>query len=301
MKLYNPDLYKEHFIRTCMEEVRVIGVSGASSKRPKAPAFVHLTTLNSSWEGLRSVIPNVLNLGVIGYPFINPGPVGGEVTNGSRAGRLTPEEGAELFRIPRQLAAETNGTESGPGLHFNQSAIPETELYIRWWQLATFLPQLHFTTPPSVYRDYNIAPVAKALKDIKENIVNPKLISFGREAMELSKPVIRPLWMLDPTDPVAQRIDDQFLIGDKILVAPVLHKGARRRDVYLPRSEQGAGVWKRGTDGTFFEGGQWLNNSVADLDTVLFYLRQDDLARPGAKLKPSKAFLNVKTSENKVT
>jgi len=99
--------------------------------------------------------------------------------------------------------------------------------------------------------------------------------------MERSKPVIRPLWMLDPTDPVAQRIDDEFLLGDKILVAPVLTEGARTRDVYLPKTTKGPGVWKRGTDGTFFEGGQWLNGSSAPLENVLYFVRQPDDARPG--------------------
>ena len=61
----NPDLYKEHFITAAMEvdDFKVIGVSGASSKRPKAPAFVWMSHLNSSWSSLRSIIPNMLHLG----------------------------------------------------------------------------------------------------------------------------------------------------------------------------------------------------------------------------------------------
>lgn len=133
-----------------------------------------------------------------------------------------------------------------------------------------------------MFSDENItSTAARSLKYIKEKVVNPELINFGREAMERSKPVIRPLWMLDPTDPVAQRIDDEFLLGDKILVAPVLTEGARTRDVYLPKTTKGPGVWKRGTDGTFFEGGQWLNGSSAPLENVLYFVRQPDDARPG--------------------
>merc|ERR1712142_1276234 len=220
--LPNPDLYKEHFISTCMEVVKVIGVSGASSKRPKAPAFVHLTTLNSTWESLRTIIPNVLHLGVIGYPFISPGPVGGTVTSDHWSSNTT---------------VNTTGTHnsSSPAT----TGLPDVELYTRWWQLATFLPQLHFTTPPTAYRAHHlnlIAPIAGRLKHLKENLVNKQLIKFGHEAMELSRPVIRPLWMLNPNDPVSQRIDDQFLVGDKILVAPILERGAVKRDVYLPTS-----------------------------------------------------------------
>ena len=43
--------------------LKVIGVSGASSKRPKAPAFVWMTEAESSWAGLQSIIPNMLHLG----------------------------------------------------------------------------------------------------------------------------------------------------------------------------------------------------------------------------------------------
>ena len=87
--LSNPDLYKEHFIAEAMREVPVVGVSGASSKRPKvgrqastsyscpgpptppptpaqAPAFVWLSPLPPSWPSLQSIVPNILHLGVIG-------------------------------------------------------------------------------------------------------------------------------------------------------------------------------------------------------------------------------------------
>ena len=46
-------------------------------RRPKAPAFLFMTPLASNWTNLKSIVPNVLQLSVIGYPFINPGPVGG--------------------------------------------------------------------------------------------------------------------------------------------------------------------------------------------------------------------------------
>ena len=156
--LSNPDLYKEHFIQQAMEEVTVVGVSGASSKRPKAPAFVWLSPLDSSWFSLQSIVPNILHLGVIGYPFVNPGPIGG-----------TPE---------------------------NPSILPSPELYTRWWQLATFLPQLHFLTPPSKYTSakfpgYRIEAVAGKLKRIREEVVTPVLQKLSRDSIGLGQPLIR--------------------------------------------------------------------------------------------------------------
>jgi alpha-glucosidase (family GH31 glycosyl hydrolase) len=49
----------------------------------------------------------------------------------------------------------------------------------------------------------------------------PELIRSANEAMHSSAPIIRPLWMVDPLNPVTHTIDDQFLIGDKVKVKGV--------------------------------------------------------------------------------
>ena len=43
------------------------------------------------------------------------------------------------------------------------------------------------------------------------------------------------MWWLDPMDGEALTVEDEFLLGDFLLVAPVLEEGAVKRDVYLPR------------------------------------------------------------------
>ena len=48
------------------------------------------------------------------------------------------------------------------------------------------------------------------------------LEKFSVEAMNNSAPVIRPLWMLDPHDPINQVKDDEFLIGDKVFTVFLL-------------------------------------------------------------------------------
>ena len=55
----------------------------------------------------------------------------------------------------------------------------------------------------------------------------PHLLNFSKEAMDNSTPIIRPLWMLDPHDPINQVIDDEFLIGDKVNIIRVLSKIGR--------------------------------------------------------------------------
>ena len=94
-------------------------------RRPKAPAFVFLSPLEPKWTHLRSIIPNVLQLSVIGYPFINPGAVGG---------------------VPSGNLEPTNSSDD-----VTQQLQEDLELYVRWWQLNTFLPMLHFVKPPSAF------------------------------------------------------------------------------------------------------------------------------------------------------
>ena len=53
------------------------------------------------------------------------------------------------------------------------------------------------------------------------------------------EPIVRPLWWNYPYDDIAQSTDSEFLLGDDILVAPVVEKGARTRAIYLP-----AGTWE---------------------------------------------------------
>ena len=75
--LTNPDHYKEIFTNKILNTVPVIGVSGAIS-RPPAPVFVSLPSLPSTWESLQVIIPTILTYGIVGYPFLMPGPVGGD-------------------------------------------------------------------------------------------------------------------------------------------------------------------------------------------------------------------------------
>jgi len=65
------------------------------------------------------------------------------------------------------------------------------------------------------------------------------LVALAREATLTGAPIIRPLWWVAPTDPEALSIGDEFLVGDDLLVAPVIVQSARSRDIYLP-----AGLWR---------------------------------------------------------
>ena len=54
---------------------------------------------------------------------------------------------------------------------------------------------------------------------------------------------MRPLFFDFPDDPACYAVEDQFMFGPDILVAPVLEQGATRRFVYLPRGASGMDAW----------------------------------------------------------
>lgn len=91
--LTNPDDYKSLFTQTVSDSVNVFGVSSAIS-RPPAPIFVSLLSLASTWDSLQVIIPTMLTYGIVGYPFLLPGPVGGDFQVGNVSFHaLIPPEG----------------------------------------------------------------------------------------------------------------------------------------------------------------------------------------------------------------
>lgn len=69
--------------------------------------------------------------------------------------------------------------------------------------------------------------------------MNPLLKKYAKEALDSGLPIIRPLWMLDPSDSTCHTVVDEFSVGEELIVAPVIQVATTEREVYLP-----AGVWK---------------------------------------------------------
>lgn len=67
------------------------------------------------------------------------------------------------------------------------------------------------------------------------------------------------MWWLDSQEEIYKtyNISDQFLVGDRLLVAPVVEKDATSRSVYLP-----SGLWKNGNDNTEIQGPITINVKV---------------------------------------
>lgn len=62
-------------------------------------------------------------------------------------------------------------------------------------------------------------------------------------------PLIRPLWWYEPEVEEALNCDDEFLVGDSLLVAPITDRGSRSRDIYIPKGEWRDNLQKRQISG----------------------------------------------------
>lgn len=180
------------------------------------------------------------------------------------------------------------------GFHFGDTRDPGfVELLIRWFQLGTFCPvmRLHGDREP------HKAPLSDhgggALPTGAENEIGSygeeacaimtRMIGLRermrdylrnamRQAHEDGQPVMRTLFYNQPDDETAWEIDDEFFLGDDVLVCPVLERGAVSRRVYLPR-----GRWRGLWDHQIYEGGRWMQ-ADAPIDVIPVYIRDGKLA-----------------------
>ncbi|XP_065335400.1 myogenesis-regulating glycosidase-like [Cloeon dipterum] len=146
---------------------------------------------------------------------------------------------------------------------------PDKELFIRWMQVATFMPIMQFSLPPWDF-DQETVEIARKLVALHVELADV-FYALARQRAASGIPINLPVWWIEPHDSIAQTIDSEFLLGEELLVAPVLERGATTRDVYLP-----AGRWREGfenLEGAVHEGPKWLRNHSAPLHHLPFFQR----------------------------
>jgi alpha-glucosidase len=168
------------------------------------------------------------------------------------------------------------------GVAFTGSDVPgfmrsaNGELLVRWTQLGIFYPLLrnHSAKGTRYQEPWRFGePYLSLAREWLERRYRllPTLYSLMHEATQEGLPVLRPLVMYAPEDTEALRLDDAFLFGRELLVAPVVRQGRTRRHVYLPE-----GRWlpffDLGLSGEATEGRQHVL-AEAPLGTVPMWLR----------------------------
>ena len=154
---------------------------------------------------------------------------------------------------------------------------PDRELLVRWAQANALMPAMQFSIAPWDAGADVAELIASSLKT-REKVV-ALMIRLTGEACDDLAPMCRPMWWLDPTDEKTHRIADQFAVGDDVIVAPVVTRGAVARDVYLTK-----GTWVAVSNGRdddslkkkTYRGGAWLFGYDAPLDVLPCFERVAD-------------------------
>ena len=170
------------------------------------------------------------------------------------------------------------------GFHGGDPDSPEfRELIVRWFQYGAFCPlfRLHGNREPVMpfsttqtggpNEVWSFGEEAyRAIRDIlflRERL-RPYVMAQMRAAHECGLPPMRPLFFDFPGDEQVWDVDDAFLFGPDVLVAPVTEYGARERDVRLPAGATWTDPWT----GAVHEGGATLRLETP-LDRVPVLLR----------------------------
>jgi alpha-D-xyloside xylohydrolase len=148
------------------------------------------------------------------------------------------------------------------------------EAFLRSSQIAFFMPwwKAHVTYDhPRNPWEYDAATLASHLRyaNLRQSLLDYTW-HYARIANETGVPLVRPLPMAFPQDPQTWRNQDEFLHGENLLVAPVVTKGATKRDVYLP-----AGEWKDLNDGAMVHGPKLLKDYDAPFEKLPLFWRTD--------------------------
>ena len=153
----------------------------------------------SEWSSLRQSLSMLMGLGLSGFPFVGSD-IGGFVGS------------------------------------------PSEELYTRWLQVGVFSPFMRShsdsgspSKEPWMF-GYRATAVNKRSIELRYELL-PYIYNVMEQASETGLPALRPLFLEFPGDKNVTGTEDEFLFGNDLLVAPVLHEGIIQRDVYLPAGE----------------------------------------------------------------
>ena len=103
------------------------------------------------------------------------------------------------------------------------------ELMVRWTEVSAFMPMMQFSYLPWNYESAT-AKIVRQFADVHKSL---EAYSFGC-ASERKSPLLRPIWYDWPEVEQLYCVDDEFMLGPDLLVAPVLNEDQAARDVILP-------------------------------------------------------------------
>ena len=171
---------------------------------------------------------------------------------------------------------DTGGFRQGP---------PSAELYTRWMQAAAFMPifrahgddsanQGKGEREPWVFGEQAEGITTDLIKQRYRLL--PYIYATAKDTYETNRPIMRPLVMDYTNDTQVAKLQDQWMFGSSIMVAPVHEEGAVSRNVYLPE-----GTWYDWNDGAQYQGNKILDDYDAPLEKIPVFVKEGSIIPMG--------------------
>ena len=173
------------------------------------PVVVRLHDKMHEWTALNRIVADMIAAGLLGQPFICPDMVGG-----------------------------------GDWIAFIPGSPFDPELFIRSAQIHALCPMMQISASPWRVLDAPHQEIFKKVLALRQKFA-PQIAALAKKTGETGEPILRNLEYNYPGKGYAHVIDE-FMMGEDLLVAPVLKKGAASREVVLP-----PGTWLADDGATF--------------------------------------------------
>ena len=187
----------------------------ASWKMAGMPLAQRLRDKTHKWDDLVKLIPDQMSQSVAGYAYTCPDMIGG-----------------------------------GEYQSFLNGAVIDEELVVRSAQVHALMPMMQFSVAPWRVLSKENSEICLKMSKLHEEF-GDHILNLAKEASKTGEPIVKPMEFAFPGNGY-ELIKDQFVLGNDIIVAPVIEKGARSRKVILPK-----GKWKA-DDGKIYSGGKTI-------------------------------------------
>jgi len=200
-------------------------------KNGNQPAAQRLQDKGYSWDELKLLVPDMISAGIIGHPFTCPDMIGG--------GLLSTFENIDYSKF-------------------------DQELMVRSAQTQALMPMMQFSVAPWRVLDEKHLAMCRAAAKLHTSM-GGYIYQLAQQAAKDGEPIVRHMEYVFPNQGF-ESSDDQYMLGDKYLVAPMVVKGTKKT-VKLPK-----GNW---TDelGAKFKGGQTVSIDVP-LNRLPYFIRK---------------------------
>ena len=184
---------------------------------------------NYSWDALRLLVPDMLTMGLMGYPYACPDLIG--------------------------------GGQFSSFLNIDQTKLDQ-ELIVRSCQVHALMPMMQFSVAPWRVLDEEHLKICSSFSHLHKEF-STYILALSRKTAKTGEPIVQHMEYAFPNQGFTA-CKDQFMLGDKYLVAPMVHKGFTTRKVNLPK-----GLW-RDDRGKKIRGGKMIEVDVP-LDRLPYF------------------------------